>query len=534
MNEFMHWSKIMDKTVMLYIVLITMSGALHVILAIIAYMNRKVFEGMKTFVWFACFTAIYAFGYAMCLSSLTLLEMKFWTVIQYLGMPFSAVTTLLLVLQYIGYDKHVTRKNTVLYYAIPFISFLLVATNEWHHTFYKEVSIVYLNQSPVMQVEIGQWYIIHGAYTFGTLCISIILLLLYWIKRKPKQWLQVLILVVGIVSPIVASFCYLLGLTPAGLDPVLIVMLFTSSLYLWAIISTDFLLVPPIEKDHIFESMEHAVIVLDQKRQVKDFNRAAKEQFPQVKIGNEVTEFLGDSFPLPACMESIREKSILTEYEHRTLDEQVSYYQVRISPIKKSHQYIVGMSLVFMDITEQKDEQELLKRLAYTDALTEIYNRAYLLSRGEELIVQKKRIIVILFDIDRFKRINDTFGHHGGDEAIKHIVSVCKKRMEDKMIFGRYGGEEFALLISEFDIQQGATFAEQLRESIEQSIFYYNGAEIKLTASFGVAQSESVRGDTLSEVFQEADHALYASKNVGRNMVTYAVNGEFKSLGSNV
>ncbi|NMO75833.1 histidine kinase N-terminal 7TM domain-containing protein [Niallia alba] len=95
----------MDHTVMVYIVLITMSGALHIILAIIAYMNRQAFEGMRTLLWLSCFVAIYAFGYALSLASTTIEEMKFWTALQYLGMPFSAPATLILVLQYIGYDK---------------------------------------------------------------------------------------------------------------------------------------------------------------------------------------------------------------------------------------------------------------------------------------------------------------------------------------------------------------------------------------------------------------------------------------------
>ncbi|AYV69060.1 hypothetical protein C2I06_20595 [Niallia circulans] len=519
----------MDHTVMVFIVLITMSGALHVILAIIAYMNRQAFEGMRTFLWFSCFNAIYAFGYALGLASTTIEGMKFWTAVQYLGMPFSAPATLILVLQYIGYDRHLNKKMYFFYYLIPALSFLLVATNDYHHLFYQSVYLEYRNATPLMQITMGQWYLLHGAYSFGASAIAFVLLSIYWFKEKSRQTKQVAILLTGILVPVGASFSYLIGLTPNGLDPVPIAMLFSSSLYLYAIISTKFLLVPPIEKDYIFESMGEAVLVLDQTYHLKDFNKAASRLFIDVKRGKHIAAVLGLDDPILGLLKNIDTDSVISEVE-RTNKSATEYYQVKISPIKKGESAIVGTSIMFANITEQKKEQLSLTKLAYTDSLTQIYNRAYVTALAEEMLVKHRKIAVILFDIDHFKKINDTYGHFGGDEALKHIASLSKALVPGNGVFGRYGGEEFILFLFGKEAESAIDLSRKLRRLIAESPFYYKEIVINITASFGVAIKENCLA--LIPLISEADEALYASKREGRNTVCVAENGEYIKLES--
>ncbi|WP_400245108.1 histidine kinase N-terminal 7TM domain-containing protein [Niallia sp. JL1B1071] len=519
----------MDQTVMVYIVLITMSGALHVILAIIAYMNRHAFEGMRTFLWFSCFIAIYAFGYALSLASTTIKGMEFWTAIQYLGMPFSAPATLILVLQYIGYDRHLNKKTYFLYYLIPSISFLLLVTNDYHHLFYQSVYLEYRNATPIMQITVGQWYLIHGAYTFGTLAIAFVLLSIYWFKGESRQTKQVVILLTGILVPIVASFSYLIGLTPSSLDTVPIAMLFSSSLYLYSIISTKFLLVPPIEKDYIFESMGDAVLVLDQTYHIKDFNKAAYTIFTNVNIGEHIAAVLGVDNQILPLLKKVHAESVILESEMGNGPSK-EYYQVKISSIKRGESTIVGTTIIFTNITEQKKEQLNLTKLAYTDVLTQIYNRAYVLSIGEKMFASHDKMAVVLFDIDHFKKINDTFGHLGGDEALKHIANLCKSMVRENGIFGRYGGEEFILFLFGTEMKGAVVIAGKLRRLIEESPLHYNEKVINITASFGVAVKE--KDIALSPLIHEADKALYASKREGRNTVRLAANGEYITLSS--
>ncbi|PKG22281.1 histidine kinase N-terminal 7TM domain-containing diguanylate cyclase [Niallia nealsonii] len=513
----------MDQFLQSYIALMCTAGALQVILAIIAFHNRHVFEGTKTFVWLSVFSAIYSFGHAIELTSTTIDGIMFWVIFQYLGMPFSAPATLILVLQYINLDKLVNKRTLPLFYLIPAISFLLIATNHLHYLFYKTVGIKYVMGAPLLDMTVGQWYVIHGSYTFGTLFIGAVLLIGYWIKTKSKNWKQVLTLIIGIISPITASFLYLMGLTPRGIDPVPIVMLFTSMLYLWAILSTHWLKVTPIAKENIFESMSDGVIVVDLLNKVVEFNSIAGELYTSLKEGFNLNELKGLDKKISSLVINRSSESITTEtaiYLHNEL----KYFQVKISPVLKHGGEKVGNIIVFMDITERAKLQIQLKELAYKDGLTGIYNRSYFYKQAEKLTIasmeSEKAVSFILFDIDHFKQINDNYGHAYGDEAIKHVVSIAKKALGDKGIVGRYGGEEFVLCLPGFSIEAGGIFANMLRSDIEKKALNIGLDTINITVSLGVTVLKNKEEfHTVDELIVRADRALYSAKNNGRNAV---------------
>ena len=155
--------------------------------------------------------------------------------------------------------------------------------------------------------------------------------------------------------------------------------------------------------------------------------------------------------------------------------------------------------------------------MAYTDILTQIYNRAYVLQKAEEMFTSQQDMAIILFDIDYFKNINDTYGHLAGDEALKHIAALCKKSIHNEIVLGRYGGEEFILFLYNDGLNEVLTLANRLRRLIDESPLFFNGILIKLSASFGVAIKEHHR--SVEELIEAADYALYGAKNEGRNTV---------------
>lgn len=434
----------MNQIIMTYVVIMALTGVIHIILAIIGYTNRQVFAGTKTFAWLSLFSAIYAFGHALELTSSTLDGVMFWVVFQYLGIPFAAPATLILVLQYVGLDKHLNKMTYLLYYLIPIISVTLVATNSYHHLFYKSVEVTYHQGTPLIEMTIGQWYIVHGSYTSGTLLIGFLFLIKYWLKTKSRHWKQILTLMIGIILPVTASFVYLLGLTPLGIDPVPIVMFFTACLYLWAILSTHMLVVAPIAKDYIFDSMRDGVIVLDLSNQVAEYNSAAFKLFPNLKIGIMIEDVERKGNRISQTLDDYVGKSTTREIEYN-IQNSISYFQVKVSPINKRNGQVVGTAIVLQNITEYKQLQYQLEALAYKDGLTGIFNRSYFLKQSEQKLIDMdnkgETVSFILFDIDHFKQINDNFGHFAGDKAIQQTVSVCENLLEEGMIFGRYGGE---------------------------------------------------------------------------------------------
>jgi diguanylate cyclase (GGDEF)-like protein len=131
----------------------------------------------------------------------------------------------------------------------------------------------------------------------------------------------------------------------------------------------------------------------------------------------------------------------------------------------------------------------------------------------------------MMYDIDFFKRINDTFGHPAGDMVIKRVAEITKKEIRKSDIAARYGGEEFIVLFPETSLEEAAAGAERVRKKIETAIIKSQKRSISVTASFGVSDCcKKTNGKpneiVLSEFIANADQALYISKNSGRNRVT--------------
>ena len=164
-----------------------------------------------------------------------------------------------------------------------------------------------------------------------------------------------------------------------------------------------------------------------------------------------------------------------------------------------------------------------LERLATTDPLTDAHNRRFLMVRAEIEIAQAKRLAhsvsMVMFDIDHFKRINDSHGHIAGDRVLVALSHAVRKEMRLGDTFARVGGEEFVLLLPQSDQEQALQVAERLRRMIEElAIDAGAGLTLRITSSFGVAtQGQTV--DTVDALYLAADTALYQAKDAGRNCV---------------
>lgn len=163
---------------------------------------------------------------------------------------------------------------------------------------------------------------------------------------------------------------------------------------------------------------------------------------------------------------------------------------------------------------------------ALTDGLTGIANRAALQSKAPELFKRSELLgltcTVMIFDIDKFKNINDTYGHPAGDYVIKEIAAVIRDRLiRGNDFFARAGGEEFMLMLLGSPPKQAEEIGERIRATIEGHNFHFEGKDIKVTISIGIAFK--TEGEPNWEgVYERADKALYHSKNTGRNRVSVA------------
>ncbi|PID38455.1 MAG: GGDEF domain-containing protein [Deltaproteobacteria bacterium] len=165
---------------------------------------------------------------------------------------------------------------------------------------------------------------------------------------------------------------------------------------------------------------------------------------------------------------------------------------------------------------------EEIYRLTTVDGLTQVYNKRYFLEVLEREISRGHRygrdLSLIMFDIDHFKSVNDTFGHLAGDYVLKHLASVIKERIRREDIMARYGGEEFAIILPEIDGDNSRRFAEKIRRIVERTTFRFEDTKIPITISIGVATAGPDTGGP-TEFIRESDEKLYEAKRRGRNCV---------------
>jgi diguanylate cyclase (GGDEF)-like protein len=196
--------------------------------------------------------------------------------------------------------------------------------------------------------------------------------------------------------------------------------------------------------------------------------------------------------------------------------------QVRISKLYQAHQKN-GLLIIFTDITEVKKLQLKLEHLAYHDELTQVYNRRAFFQRSkleyEKAQADSSPFTVILMDIDHFKRVNDTYGHNIGDQLLVHVVKACQSQLVEDELFARYGGEEFVLALKGYTCREAESLAERIRLYLETKPLKIKDINIVATMSFGVAEAETENAETLFDLLNKADKALYSAKASGRNQV---------------
>jgi len=174
---------------------------------------------------------------------------------------------------------------------------------------------------------------------------------------------------------------------------------------------------------------------------------------------------------------------------------------------------LLGNSIV-LDI-----ENARLYRLSITDPLTKVYNRQFMFTKLPEEISRSSRygtpLSIILFDVDFFKKFNDTYGHNAGDYVLKQLASFVKDRIRSPDMLIRYGGEEFLIVAPEAGLQDAYVMAERIRQEVEKAEFSYEGQDLRVTISLGVAQYAG--GLRPEDFIRLADNALYLAKQNGRN-----------------
>ena len=178
---------------------------------------------------------------------------------------------------------------------------------------------------------------------------------------------------------------------------------------------------------------------------------------------------------------------------------------------------------IVRDISENKKTEEELLRLAATDPLTGAFNRREFTALADREALRAQRyhhaLSIMMFDLDHFKKLNDTYGHAAGDKALQRFTTLCCNALRNVDIFGRWGGEEFVALLPETPADGAATIAERLRKQVSETVLNFNGHKINFTVSIGIAQYRDGE-NAIDAPLSRADSAIYDAKKAGRNRIS--------------
>ena len=280
----------------------------------------------------------------------------------------------------------------------------------------------------------------------------------------------------------------------------------------------------------LFESSRDAVMIIEKNRYV-DCNKATLEMFGCDDIRDFLGKSLSDFSPSvqPSGVDSGKEAfmhieralssgSLFFEWTHKRLNGEEFPAEIMLSKVEMEGRQM--LQALVRDITRRKNMEVELKRLASTDPLTGADNRRSFLEKGEYELLRSLRyghpFAFLMMDIDHFKTINDTYGHGTGDEILKTLVLKSLEIIRRTDVFGRLGGEEFAVMLPETDGECAVQIGERLRKELSELRVKSEQGDVKFTVSIGMAMLDE-DSDTLTQIMGRADAALYEAKANGRN-----------------
>jgi diguanylate cyclase (GGDEF)-like protein/PAS domain S-box-containing protein len=498
------------------------TGALVCVLLAVAWRERRS-PAAGPFAVMLAALLVWTIAFVFELASSELAAKVVWANIQYLAIAFLPVLWLDVVLAYLGRRR--PRWSDLVLYAIPIATVVL----SWSGLGLFRGAPQIISDSGGLRVldpDYGPWVpFVYTLFAY-TLSIAAIILLVDALRRGRGllRWQSALLLTSSIL-PLAANALYLLGITPLPYyNPTVAVFALSAVLVAVALFRFRLFEVAPLARETVVEHLRDPVIVLDRHDRLADYNAAAARLLPALTphvVGSDIGSVLAAS---PDVLERVRERAEMDAEVTLPSGGEQRHYSLELSPVRDGRGRLAGHTAVFHDITERVLLFERVKELASLDGLTGIFNRRHFFELSEAELDRARRhdspVSLILFDLDHFKEINDTYGHQCGDEVLRAVAEAGNEKLRSFDLFGRYGGEEFAVLLPEVDPEGALAIAERLRRGIAAVEEDLGG--IGVTASFGVASMLSTGSLAFDDLLRLADEALYRAKQRGRDRVELA------------
>ncbi|WP_409420784.1 histidine kinase N-terminal 7TM domain-containing protein [Pseudaeromonas sp. ZJS20] len=484
--------------------LLFLSAGLTLGLALFASRQRH-YPVAHWFTWLTLAMSVYSLGYGMELATGTLTQLKFWINIQFIGAVF--IPALLLLMSYAyQYHRHPPLTYRLLLLGLGGLNLAVQLGNDYHRLNLADIQFDVVDGLTLSRLTFGPWYYVLMLYAHLAVLVSLLVFYRSW-RRAPRfHSHQALVLLCGAALPWLGYLVSLASLTnQLRLDWCVLSFSVSGLCFGYGLFRYRFTHLPPIGREQVFDEISEAVVVLDSQGRLLDFNRQAVQLYPVLSrdlIGRTAEPLLKELLPL-----------LQQEGQARlSLSRQGRQYEVRCHRIRQDGPHTVGYALLMHDVTDRHQLLLQLRQQAEVDELTGVNNRRKILGLLEEAIAQlwqgghHQPLSLILFDLDFFKQLNDSQGHQLGDQMLKRLASLVQETLMPGEQLGRYGGDEFLLLLPGKTTKEALALACQINQLIQQ--------QLTMSLSLGIAGYQLQ--DSAHSLIQRADLALYQAKARGR------------------
>ncbi|WP_299403811.1 histidine kinase N-terminal 7TM domain-containing protein [Acaryochloris sp. IP29b_bin.148] len=484
-------------------------------IAIYMWQQRSV-TGAKPFIGCIVSICIWCFFSVLeCLSIQATPRIVFGK-LQYLGIPFFAPYWFIFTLQYTHHDARLSHQKMRWLMVVPLLSLLFAFTDPLHGLIWTSVKLG-RTPAPQLMIQHGWWFsYVMMPYNYLLLLGGVGVLLNTYFASSQIYRQQILVLLSATIIPFFSSLLYLLAdVHLNGLDLTPISFALSSVIMIRGLFRGRLFEISPISYRTVFLNTEDAVIFLDTRHHIVDLNPSAYRE-------SQHRDVLGQPFavgfpayqhllttPLPV---EITDTIELSHPSHPLFKE------VKIRALQSPGYRPVGSVVIIRDVTVEHQKQVQLQQFAYFDSLTGLCNRRQLEITGKLALSSAGQglwpVALLYVDLNDFKPINDTYGHHIGDIVLIHVAKCLKTCVRQGDIVVRLGGDEFVALLFQANQDAAHNTRERIAVRLQQTLDI-EAHTLHITASIGIA-CHPHNGRSLPELLHWADQAMYQDKQVYR------------------
>lgn len=496
--------------------------------------NRHNIPGVKPFIACLMLVAIWNSMDAVDLLLHNLDDKVIWFEIKMAFIVYIPSLWLMTILEVTNIRKFKSFANASLA-IFPTITAIIVLTSHYNNWFAYSFYLESVDKYKILRFNKGVWFWVNASYNYLLNAISLGFLLKAAFSKQYARKRQAIIMIIGMLIPIISDIMFI-GNIYHNLDIISISFWISLVVSIYGILKYGFMNISLVARECVFEDMDELMIVLDVNKRVVDMNKRALQVLNidiSNVIGRPISQVVNDIDNYDFC--DLKESALKIRFNYKVYEKEINYYG-SISAIKGNRNYIIGYLLLLYDTTELtitqnklKQANDELRRLnqelyydSIRDGLTKVYNKKYITVLLQEEI--KKAIentiplTIAIIDIDHFKKFNDNYGHLIGDNVLEKVAELITVELGSRGKVGRFGGEEFLILMPDTELRIGYEICEKIRCKIASYKFQYECGSV--TISGGMTELRYC--DNINSLIKRADDSLYKAKDVGRNKIEIA------------